>query len=306
MPPRSPHPPRSEGASHSPKPTTSASTGPLHTTSSRERKLAHGIGSTQGKRPTMEDKHIALHELPQHPKIAYFGVYDGHAGVEAAEFVHETLHVEIDKNLAEETDWKEAVIAAYAKVDDDFMEESEAHMWESGTTVITALIDLEKKHILLANLGDCRCILASATTSAPFVKATALSEDHKPWLPAELERIEAAGCVLEDGRINGTHAMSRAIGDFELKQNVSKEMKDQAISNLPEFREASITHDELFLVLACDGLWDVMSNEEVATWVYERLYSTNDPLAKVATDLALHAVEIGSTDNVTCCIVTLP
>lgn len=254
----------------------------------------------------MEDKHVALHKLPGHPHIAYFGIYDGHAGAEASEFVSETLHIEVNTKLSQEDDWKEAVIAAYSKVDEDFMEESEANMWESGTTVITAMIDLDKKQILLANLGDCRCILASGSNSSPFVKATALSEDHKPWVPAELERIEAAGCTVEEGRINGTHAMSRAIGDFELKQNISRDMKDQAISNLPEFREATIGSDELFLVLACDGLWDVMKNEEVAEWVYPRLYQSNDSLDKIATDLALHAVNIGSTDNVTCCIVTLP
>jgi serine/threonine protein phosphatase PrpC len=67
-----------------------------------------------------------------------------------------------------------------------------------------------------------------------------------------------------------------------------------------------VNRDELFFVLACDGLFDVMSDQEVVDWVHDRLASTNDDLETIAERLAHHAVDIGSTDNVSVLIVTLP
>ncbi|KAL6058644.1 Protein phosphatase 2C 2 [Balamuthia mandrillaris] len=266
------------------------------------RKLAYGVGAVQGVRPTMEDRHYANLSLPKNGHLAMFGVYDGHAGEEAADFVAQHLHKQIDAHLAQNSDMEAAITAAFLVVDEDFMDEAESMMWYSGTVVVCAFLDTQKQEVLVANLGDSRCVLSRNG------EAVAMSRDHKPTDPTEMERIEAAGCTVTEGRINGTHAMSRAIGDAELKQNINLELADQAISNAPEFRREKLNGAEEFILLACDGLWDVMSNEEAVAWVNDRLQKNDfgGDLNVLAAEMAAHAVQIGSTDNVSVCIVTLP
>ncbi len=160
----------------------------------------------------------------------------------------------------------------------------------------------------MANLGDSRCVLAQEVAKG-VLHALPLSRDHKPLDATEKARIENAGCyVSPEGRINGSHALSRAIGDFELKNNLKLEMKDQAISNEPEFQTHQLSEQDLFLVLACDGLYDVLSNQQVVDFVYTDILEAtgNVNLDDVALKLANHAIEQGSTDNVTVCIITLP
>jgi len=270
--------------------------------------LAYGLGSVQGMRPTMEDAHVAFLELPKNPHIAFFGVYDGHAGDESAHYAADNLHEEIDREIEQagksSSDWPDAVLRAFSNLDLNLMEESESMMWTSGTTVICAAYHKEERSLLVANLGDSRCVMCRYVNGQ--VVAEALSSDHKPNNPAEQERINKAGYKVSNGRINATHAVSRALGDFELKNNINIDMREQAVSNEPELQRVDVTSEDLFLVLACDGLFDVMKNQEVVEWVYERLASTSDSLDAVAKKLANHAVDIGSTDNVSVLIVTLP
>ncbi len=187
-----------------------------------------------------------------------------------------------------------------------------------GTTIISALLDKQNRELLVANLGDSRCVLAQEMANG-VLTAHPLSRDHKPLDPTERARIEHAGCVVSpEGRINGTHALSRAIGDFELKNNLKLEMRDQAISNEPEIQTHRLSERDLFLVLACDGLYDVLSNQQIVDFVYTNVQQQqqsanananengNVDLDDVALKLANHAIEQGSTDNVTVCIITLP
>jgi protein phosphatase 2C family protein 2/3 len=276
--------------------------------SPERRVFAYGLGSVQGKRPTMEDAHAAFLSLPKNPDAAFFGVFDGHAGDESSNYVAESLHDEVDRALAKETSsagWKKAITSAFSTVDENLMDESESMMWTSGTTVVCAVYHKKERQLWVANLGDSRCVLARQEHGGR-VKGEALSLDHKPWDEEERKRIELAGCRVTQGRINGTHAMSRALGDFELKNNINLDLRDQAISNVPDIRQVTIAGNELFCVLACDGLYDVMDDQQVAEWVHERLVSTNDDLNTIADRLANHAVEIGSTDNVSVLVVTFP
>jgi len=294
----SPHPAR--------RPTPPATPSAPRHTPHQFKELSFGVGSLQGKRPSMEDRHVALLSLPKNPKIALFGVYDGHQGEEAADFAKESLHEEVDKYLSLVDskyggDKFKALTQAFVTLDENFCDEACNNYWDSGTTAIVALYDTETKKILAVNVGDSRCVLSRGA------KPIALSEDHKPWVEKEKERIFAAGKTIEDGRVNGSHAFSRSIGDREMKDDLL-EAHEQAISPIPEFKEAEVSSDPTereFLILACDGLWDVMSNAEAVVWVDNKLEEEKD-LNKVATALAQHAIDIGSTDNVSILIVGLP
>ena len=87
-----------------------------------------------------------------------------------------------------------------------------------------------------------------------------MSYDHKPNDRIERERIQNAGATITDGRVNGNINLSRAIGDLEYKQNESLPPEKQAVTAFPDIKETTLQPNDEFVVLACDGIWDVLSN----------------------------------------------
>lgn len=98
-----------------------------------------------------------------------------------------------------------------------------------------------------------------------------LSHDHKPNNENELKRIYEGGGFVEYNRVNGNLALSRALGDFVFKRNSDKIPEEQIVTAFPDIEEREITADWEFAVLACDGIWDVMRNEEVKQFVRQRI-----------------------------------
>jgi len=146
----------------------------------------------------------------------------------------------------------------------DFQAGSDEVGKDSGTTAICALI--QGNNLYVANVGDSRCVLCRAG------KAVELSTDHKPEDEVELARIEKAGAkVTENGRVNGGLNLSRALGDHVYKMNKELSAEDQAITANPELREMELRKEDEFMVLACDGIWNVMTSEEVVAHVKSRL-----------------------------------
>jgi len=134
------------------------------------------------------------------------------------------------------------------------MEESENDQhfgpgYSSGATAVCALITY--KEIVVANVGDSRCVLSRSK------KAIDLSRDHKPELQSERTRIFAAGGTIENGRVGGDLNLCRAIGDLSYKQNLQIPPEGQMITADPELRYESRSPFDEFLILACDGVWDV-------------------------------------------------
>lgn len=96
-------------------------------------------------------------------------------------------------------------------------------------------------------------------------QAVALSIDHKPTQPGERSRIEAAGGTVSQvggvARVNGNLNLSRAIGDLKYKTNERLPPEKQVITAHPDVRIFELTPEDRFFILACDGVWDVMSNQ---------------------------------------------
>lgn len=128
----------------------------------------------------------------------------------------------------------------------------------AGCTATVALVT--RTEIICANSGDSRTVLAKGGV------ARDMSIDHKPDDPAEKRRIENAGGFVEDGRVNGMLALSRALGDFEYKSNKMVNPKDQVVSAFPDVKIEPITPDTQFVLLACDGIWDVKTSQEAITF----------------------------------------
>ncbi|OCT81616.1 protein phosphatase 1G [Xenopus laevis] len=143
------------------------------------------------------------------------------------------------------------------------MEGKEEPGSDSGTTAVVALI--RGQQLIVANAGDSRCVVSEGG------KAVDMSYDHKPEDELELSRIKnAGGKVTMDGRVNGGLNLSRAIGDHFYKRNKNLPPEEQMISALPDVKVLTLGEEHEFMVIACDGIWNVMSSQEVVDFVHER------------------------------------
>ncbi|KAL6648385.1 hypothetical protein ACP70R_012609 [Stipagrostis hirtigluma subsp. patula] len=230
----------------------------------------YGVTSVCGRRRDMEDSVSARPGfLDGHH---FFGVFDGHGCSHVATSCGERMHEIVAEEAAaadagapgsdEAARWRDVMEKSYARMDAEAVgsrasagpaptcrcEMQLPKCDHVGSTAVVAVVG--PRHLVVANCGDSRAVLCSGGAAIP------LSADHKPDRPDELERIQAAGgrVIFWDGaRVFGMLAMSRAIGDSYLKPFVISD---------PEVRvvERKDGEDE-FLILASDGLWDVVSNE---------------------------------------------
>ena len=147
----------------------------------------------------------------------------------------------------------------------------------SGSTAIVVIVT--KTHIVFANCGDSRALLSRNGGQIAFATA-----DHKPYNDGERLRIEKAGGSVIIQRVNGSLAVSRALGDFDYKRVEGLPATEQLVSAEPELTCVERSPDDEFLVLACDGIWDVMSNQEVVDFVRYRL-SIHQDLTQLTGEL---------------------
>lgn len=133
-----------------------------------------------------------------------------------------------------------------------------------GCTANVILID-DMKKLYIANAGDSRCCLGRGG------KAFELSKDHKPDDEIELRRIEKAGSVVTDGRVDGNLNLSRALGDLKYKINKSLKPEEWPITADPDIKVVDIQPDDDFIIMGCDGIWETKSNEEMVEYIYDKL-----------------------------------
>ncbi|KAL8426113.1 hypothetical protein Efla_000105 [Eimeria flavescens] len=147
----------------------------------------------------------------------------------------------------------------------------------AGCTALTVCVT--PTSIVVANVGDSRCVLCRG---ADIIE---LSQDHKPQLAEERIRIYAAGGYLEMGRVNGNLNLSRALGDLAYKADCTLPPEKQILSGAPDVVsvQRDLQRDE-FLVIGCDGIWELLSSAEVAEFVRRRIDHTPD-LCQILKDL---------------------
>eukprot|EP01018_Ginkgo_biloba_P030334 Gb_26830 [translate_table: standard] len=251
---------------------------------SQNHKFSYGYASSPGKRSSMEDFYETQICEVDGQIVGLFGVFDGHGGARAAEYVKQNLFVNLISHPKFISDTKLAIADAYKQTDTDFLNAENNQHRDAGSTASTAVLVGDR--LLVANVGDSRAVICRAG------KAVALSRDHKPNQTDERQRIEdAGGFVMWAGtwRVGGVLAVSRAFGDRLLKQYVVAE---------PEIQEEIVNDNVEFLILASDGLWDVVSNQDAVAMIQ----STEDP-ELAAKRLTEEAYRKGSADNITCVVV---
>ncbi|XP_045445439.1 probable protein phosphatase 2C 11 [Melitaea cinxia] len=195
---------------------------------------------------------------------------------------------------AEEDDEEEEYEAESSDEEGDFSMAEEPGN-DSGCTAVVAL--LKGKELYVANAGDSRCIICREG------KAIDMSIDHKPEDAPELERItKAGGKVSNDGRINGGLNLSRAIGDHSYKQNKDLDAKEQMITALPDVKTLTIEPEkDQFMVLACDGIWNFMSSQDVCDFILPRLAEGRERLSQICEEMFDHCLAPSTIGDGTGC-----
>lgn len=262
----------------------------------------------KGPRISMDDEHIRIDDLSAHLgslfkcplPSAFYAVFDGHGGPEAAVYIKEnamklffedadmpqTFDID-DIFLAElENSHRKAFLLADLALAD---EQSVTSM--CGTTALTALV--LGRHLLVANVGDCRAVLCRKGV------AVDMSQDHRPSYPPERRRVEELGGYIDDGYLNGYLSVTRALGDWELKLPLGS--ASPLIAD-PDVQQVVLTEDDEFLIIGCDGIWDVMSSQYAVSLVRRGLRRHNDP-KQCAQELVTEASRLNSADNLTVIVI---
>jgi len=272
--------------------------------------LAASEGHDVGARQSMEDNFMHIDGFAGRKEQGFFAIYDGHGGKQTVDFLTCGFHINLAYYLKHNPG--EQIQKVFEKV----YQHTDAQIrrqqiLQSGATAVTVLLRNEKikdsgvtkRWIHCANVGDSRAVLS--------VKGEAhrLSKDHKATDPDEKKIIEnSGGFVSRCDRVNGLLAVSRAFGDHMLKPPVSVK---------PYYSHHEINQDTLFLVLACDGLWDVMEDQEVVDYVAARVKEKLEgPIVpevhkkklqllvnKIIDELIQKAIKKGSQDNISVLIV---
>ncbi|RAL54887.1 hypothetical protein DM860_013583 [Cuscuta australis] len=258
-----------------------------------------GSCAEMGPKSYMEDKHICVENLHKHfdnnpqkfpSPSAFFGVFDGHGGVDAASFAQKNLLNFIVEDSHFPSSSKRAIRSAFARAD-HALADAKSLDSSSGTTALAAL--MLGRTTIIANVGDSRAVLGKRG------RAIELSKDHKPNCTSERLRIEKLGGVVYDGYLNGQLSVARALGDWHLK---GPKGSKGPLSAEPELEEVVLTEEDEFLIMGCDGLWDVMSSQCAVTMVRKELRAHNDP-EKCARELVREALKRNTCDNLTVVVV---
>ncbi|XP_008540946.2 probable protein phosphatase 1N isoform X1 [Equus przewalskii] len=263
--------------------------------------LRFGASAAQGWRAHMEDAHCAWLALPGLPPgWAFFAVLDGHGGSRAALFGARHLPGHVLEALGPAPGEPEGVCEALRRA---FLS-ADARLralWprgEPGGSTAVALL-VSPRFLYLAHCGDSRAVLSRAG-------AVAFStEDHRPLRPRERERIHDAGGTIRRRRLEGSLAVSRALGDFAYKEAPGRPPELQLVSAEPEVTALARQAEDEFMLLASDGVWDAMSGAALAELVASRLCLGLAPELLCAQLLDTCLCK-GSLDNMTCILVCFP
>jgi len=243
-----------------------------------------GVASDQNSqwRGDMEDEHVIREKYGGHERF-YAAVYDGHGGRKAVEYVKENLHSEILKEIQSGKSVVDAIKKGFEEVDVAIKSTKES----SGSTAAVAIIAVEngKKILYTANCGDSRVVLKSAK------EAKRLTVDHKPTDPDEQKRIQELGGIILSGKVGSILAVTRSFGDSDLTDWIKAD---------PYIQVTELGPEDTHLIIACDGVWDVLSDQEVADYI-----ETNISAKDNAQRIVKYSIEKKTKDNVSVLVITL-
>lgn len=279
--------------------------------------LSFKVGVAENKNVTyrskMEDVHTYVANFAERLDWGYFAIFDGHAGKQTARWCGNNLHTLLEQEIIanEETnevdfDMKDNLYKLFIKADDLITKESTGNSGSTAAVVVllwenkddapkrssiynNMSIDFsnQKRMLYTANVGDSRIVLFRNG------EAFRLSYDHKASDINEINRIRDSGGLVMKNRVNGILAVTRSLGDTY--------MKDLVVGK-PFTTSTEIDESDQFMILACDGLWDVISDIKACRIVEESFRTSDDPEV-AAKKLTQVAMDNSTTDNITVMVV---
>ncbi|CAL9178168.1 unnamed protein product [Musa hybrid cultivar] len=249
------------------------------------RSIRHGYHLVKGKSShPMEDYLVAEFKKVNDYELGLFAIFDGHLGHDVADYLRSHLFENILKEPEFWSDIESAIRKAYESTDSKILEK-QAELGRGGSTAVTAIL-IDGVKLVVANIGDSRAVISKDGV------AIQLSVDHEP--SRERYLIEEKGGFVSNipgdvPRVDGRLAVARAFGDRSLKEHLSSD-PDVADEIIDEYAE--------FLILASDGLWKVISNQEAVDFIKD----VKDPQA-AARQLTEAAVARKSKDDISCIVV---
>ncbi|KAL0393995.1 UNVERIFIED_CONTAM: putative protein phosphatase 2C 22 [Sesamum latifolium] len=259
--------------------------------------LRSGAWADIGSRSNMEDVYVCadnlmhdygLNTLNERPS-AFYGVFDGHGGKHAADFA--CYH--LPRFIVEDEDFPQQIervmsSAFYRRI----LLLRKPALWTQILLLAPLLWLLFS--LVVANAGDCRAVLCRRG------KAIEMSRDHKPVCLRERRRIEASGGYVYDGYLNGQLNVARALGDWHMEG--LKGQDGGPLTAEPELMSTKLTEEDEFLIIGCDGIWDVFMSQNAVDFARRRLQEHNDPVM-CSRDLVDEALKRKSGDNLSVVVV---
>ncbi|KAE8892733.1 hypothetical protein PF003_g23217 [Phytophthora fragariae] len=270
-------------------------------------RVSYGVYSDTGIRKSNEDRQTSTSRTVDDELVAFFGLYDGHGGPEVAEYLAANLHENVFTHLRKPTNEPEsarslqspdlvlsdAVRTAFAATDEEIFKKQ----LPSGSTAVSVVI--RGTTALVSSVGDSQVVLSTNGQAKDMCIA------HTPDLTSERDRILAAKGQISKGRIYGMLGVSRAFGDIDFKTargEFKSRFNGDLVSATPDLVMHEIKSQDEFMVLGCDGLYDVMEPQDVVNFVRTKL-SLHGNVQHATEELVSHAIALGSTDNVSAIIV---
>jgi protein phosphatase 1L len=255
--------------------------------SKKSKNVTHGYHLVKGKSShPMEDYIVAEFKQVEGSELGLFAIFDGHLSHDIPDYLRSHLFVNILKEPDFWTETESAVRRAYRTTDTTILEKV-GDLDKGGSTAVTAiLINCEK--LVVANVGDSRAVICKNGV------AKQLSVDHEP--SKERANIENRGGFVSNfpgdvPRVDGQLAVARAFGDKSLKKHLSSE---------PDVFSEIVDDDTEFIILASDGIWKVMTNEEAVDCIKHIKDAKS-----AAKRLAEEALARRSSDDISCIVVKL-
>ncbi|KAJ8403639.1 hypothetical protein AAFF_G00349650 [Aldrovandia affinis] len=249
-----------------------------------------GCASLIGQRKENEDR-FQVSQMTN--SVLYFAVFDGHGGPQAADFCDIYMEKYIKDLIAEEQDLQLVLTKAFLEIDKALARHlhfsGNASFLSSGTTATVALLR-DGIELVVGSVGDSRALLCRKG------KAFKLTVDHTPERKDEKERIKKSGGFvswnsLGQANVNGRLAMTRSIGDFDLKT--------RGVIAEPETKRITLHHaHDTFLALTTDGINFIMNSQEICDVINQ----CHDP-KEAAQLISEQALQYGSEDNSTIIVV---
>lgn len=239
---------------------------------------------------TMEDKSKSIDNFNGNTNNSLFCVFDGHGGDMVARFLQKNFDVTYKKKLGVAgIDIETALKTAFKEVDNEIKKCDFISMGSTGCVVHVIKESVSSLKVYCANIGDTRCSLISP------VNIKRLSYDHKASDPTEKNRILKSGGSVINDRVMGQLMLSRAFGDFEFKSFGVK--SDPYISKT----EIDLNEKNQFLILACDGIWDVLSEDDIKHII---MFGNNDS-EDLCKNIMKNALMKGAWDNLSLFVIKL-